>query len=466
MKKMIGALCCVLLSLSLFADIKVSDVKVFSGYPWHEVAIGYTITGTADETFGLQISATDNVSGNSYECKTLDGVSLTEGNHIVKWNASADGAKFKSSSVVFTVKVGKLQYCVVDLSGGTMATSYPVTELIDVPCGGWTDEYKTTKLVLRRIEAGSFIMGDDQANEVHRVTLTCPFYMGVFEVTQKQWSLVMGTVPWSSTRYGKGEDYPAHYISYDMIRGNVKGALWPISSEVDLDSFMGKLQLKTGLVFDLPTAAQWEYACRAGSTTTYYWGNVIHGDFAWYSSNSNGKAHPVGTKTPNAWGLYDMSGNMWERCRDWAGSLVYGMDPQGVYFDVGREDRGGSFDNPEGSLVSSLRHSQSPEVPDDDFGFRVSRTLVANCSVVFNATGGAVGMASRVINCGTPLGVLETPVREGFEFLGWYTAETGGTRFDESAIVRGDLTLYARWVPIDETELYCVVDLSGGDKRD
>ena len=143
-------------------------------------------------------------------------------------------------------------YMVVDLSAGSNATSYPVSYLAEPPKEGFnTDEYKTAKLVLRRIKSGSFKMGEDGGD----VTLTNPFYCGIFQVTQKQYMLVMGTNPSKYT----GDKRPVECVSYDMIRGKSNGALWPLCSAVDV-SFMGKLRARTGLDFDLPTEAQWEFA--------------------------------------------------------------------------------------------------------------------------------------------------------------------------------------------------------------
>ena len=228
-------------------------------------------------------------------------------------------------------KTGGL-YCVIDLSGGPYAAEWPVSSLSTMPMGRWPDAYKTTKLVLRRIEAGTFIMGDTD-DESHRVTLTKPFYMGVFEVTQRQWKLVMGTSLGASSFSGRGDTFPAYRVSYDDIRGSSLGSQWPVSSDVDASSFLGQLREKTGLDFDLPTEAQWEYACRAGTETVYYWGNEMDHDYAWYGEFFGGDAttHPVGMKRPNTWGLYDMSGNVWEWCRDWEDSYAkeYGVDPKG-----------------------------------------------------------------------------------------------------------------------------------------
>ena len=397
MKKIVSILFAFIL-FSLFAEIHISDVKVFSGFPWQEVVIGYTITGTTNIPVCVTLSATDRLNDNqTYKAKenSLVGAETTPGCHVMRWNASADGVKFKSDQVIFTVCVEDPLYYVIDLSGGVNATSYPVTGMNAIPNGRWTDEYKTTKLVLRRIEAGSFIRGSDQANEAHRVTLTHPFYIGVFEVTQKQWELVKGTSP-SRGYYGKGKGntYPVYDVSYDMIRGASKGAKWPNSSEVDGTSFIGILQTKTGLSFDLPTVAQWEYSCRAGSVTKYYWGDSGSDDFAWHYGNSEVKAmgfllqvpHPVGTKKPNDWGLYDMSGNAEEWCLDWASrDNIYGVDPKGEPSGSYRVLRGGSaktdISNCESGATNGHWAPSSTGTSDGSansqayFGFRISKSL-------------------------------------------------------------------------------------------
>lgn len=302
------------------------------------------------------------VSGTGHEKSDFDTNSATElgiatseteaGYGLLKLEAK--GAKHDSSTALERVVVeGKTvkildindaRYMVIDLSGGSSATSYPVSYLNAAPSNGFTNTpYRTTKLVLRRIEAGSFILGSDQVNNAHKVTLTKPFYMGVFEVTQKQYSLIMGSNP--SSGYGVGDGYPVYNVSYNILRGTSSGAKWPASSAVDSSSFIGKLRSRTSLNFDLPTEAQWEYAYRAGTTTTYYWGNSINGDYVWYSSNSGSTTHPVGTKKPNGWGLYDMSGNVVEWCLDWYGaSVTYGTDPKGPSSGSARVLRGGAFD--------------------------------------------------------------------------------------------------------------------------
>ena len=232
-------------------------------------------------------------------------------------------------------------YCVIDLSAGPNAVTYPVAYLDSEPEGGFnTEEYKTTKLVLKYIPAGTFIMGEDQTKESHRVTLTKPFYMALFETTQKQWDKVM----YYNGSSFKNPTSPVECVTYSKIRGSFLGNEWPESNAVDSSSFLGKLRQKTGMDFDLPTEAQWEYACRAGTTTVYSYGNDLDGDYMWYGFNSNTRTHEVGTKKPNPWGLYDMHGNVWEWCLDWSNELTYGTDPKGTSIEKEyRVQRGGAW---------------------------------------------------------------------------------------------------------------------------
>ena len=377
-----------IMAVSTFAATPtITGVTAQQRYPWNgKVDISYTVTGDiAAEAkqravfTSLKVTAIDKVSNNTYTATQLSGdTALTAGTHKFVWDLDAEGLTFKSADVVFKVscETTPATYCVIDLSAGANATSYPVTYLAAPPSGGFNvDAYKTTKLVLKRLEAGTFIMGDDQTDESHRVTLTKPFFCGLFEVTQKQYELVTGSNPCSSTSYGKGNTYPVHYVSYNMIRGTSDGAKWPSSSAVDSSSFMGKLRARTGLDFDLPTEAQWEYACRAGTTTTYYWGNSMDGNYAWYADNSSSKTHPVGGKTANAWGLYDMSGNVWEWCLDWSGTLAYGTDPKGSSSGSSRVRRGCCWGSNASRCTSSGRGDRNPSDVSGDIGFRLVRTL-------------------------------------------------------------------------------------------
>ena len=249
-------------------------------------------------------------------------------------------------------------YCVIDLSGGRNAAAFPVSYLDEVPTGGWTDEYKTSKLVLRRIEPGSFMMCGS-----YHVTLTKPYYIGVFEVTRKQYELVMGDVP----GYSPGDMRPVDGIEYFMLRGStLDGADWPASSMVYSESFMGILRAKTGMSgFDLPTEAQWEYSCRAGTTSLFNNGGSSENDLKllgrYLGNHQDGKGGytgmtTVGSYLPNAWGLYDMHGNAWEWCLDRYGDLSDGaVDPAGPEMGSARVLRGGSANFAPEYCTSSYR---------------------------------------------------------------------------------------------------------------
>jgi formylglycine-generating enzyme required for sulfatase activity len=210
------------------------------------------------------------------------------------------------------------------------------------------------------IRSGSFSMGE--GDEKHQVTLTKPFYMGKYEVTQEQWQAVMGSNPSNN----KGAKQPVETVSWD-----------------DCQQFVAKLNEKlAGMKASLPTEAQWEYACRAGSATKFCYGDDESGlsDYAWFTSNSGNTTHPVGAKKPNAWGLYDMHGNVWEWCNDWYGPYLTNAqeDPQGPASGTHRVLRGGSFGDGPAGLTSSRRSYYTPDCRYNSLGCRV--VLVAGGS--------------------------------------------------------------------------------------
>lgn len=276
-------------------------------------------------------------------------------------------------------------YCVIDLSEGANATNYPLTYLDAEPRNGWSDEYKTEKLVLRLIEPGTFVMGHlaESNNKPHDVTLTKPYYIGVFEITQMQYELVTGGDHYEEfQRRDSLGTKPVAKISYDLIRGRSEDSKW-LNSQDDIptaSSFIGKLRTRTGMDFDLPTEAQWEYACRAGTTTKYYWGNSMDEDYAWFYPEEC--THPVGEKKPNSWGLYDMSGNVAEWCLDKYSSMdEYSSLTPGTY----RVFRGGSYRNIDRHCTSSFRSCSDPSMGFkltnfDIFilGFRIAVVLSSN----------------------------------------------------------------------------------------
>jgi formylglycine-generating enzyme required for sulfatase activity len=296
------------------------------------------------------------------------------------------------------------EYLVIDLAGGADATNYPLSTLAGVPSGGWTEEHRTTELVLRRIRAGTFMMGSPTGElgrgsdeTQHQVTLTQDFYIGVFEVTQEQWYRVMGTWPSYFTNNAYRASRPVEAMAYNDFRGSSAGAGWPGSTAVDAESFMGRLRQKTGLpTLDLPTESQWEYACRAGTTTALNSGKNLtstpsdpnmdevgryhyNGGSTWPKGGDTtvGTAR-VGSYQANGWGLYDMHGNVWEWCLDRYASSYPGtvVDPVGAASGSYRVGRGGSWFNYAQGCRSADRRADTPsDRGSSSGGFRVARTL-------------------------------------------------------------------------------------------
>ena len=228
----------------------------------------------------------------------------------------------------------------------------------------WTDPVTGMEFVW--IPAGWFLMGcvsgehcGGDEKPVHTVTLD-GFWMGKYEVTQAQWQKVMRSNP---SRF-KGEDRP------------VEGVSW-----YDAQEFIKNLDSQTGnATFRLPTEAEWEYAARAATTTAYSFGNEMNSldNSAWYNSNSGGQTHPVGQKQPNAWGLYDMHGNVWEWCQDWYDSDYYTNspreNPQGPASGSFRVLRGGDWGDGAGDCRSAYRGDRRPGDRGVNIGFRLLRT--------------------------------------------------------------------------------------------
>jgi formylglycine-generating enzyme required for sulfatase activity/tRNA A-37 threonylcarbamoyl transferase component Bud32 len=216
-------------------------------------------------------------------------------------------------------------------------------------------------LELKLLPAGVFTMGSSERDETpHQIILTRPFYLGVYEVTQEQYQRVMGKNP----------------SEYNGARHPVEQVSWEEAAE-----FCRKLSAlpeeeAAGRVYRLPTEAEWEYACRAGSTTEFCFGDndAQLGDHAWFRLNSVSGTHPVGEKKPNGWGLYDMHGNVWEWCNDWYGDYpkVMASDPVGPRGGSFRVERGGSWGSEAANCRSADRIRGDPLRRDSDRGFRVA----------------------------------------------------------------------------------------------
>ena len=360
---------------SAYAAVNVTGVKAVQRYPWNGlVDIDYTVV-CDDATADVYVfpEGTDNDTGALLQMRTLTGEgangAVKAGTHRMTWNAAKDMPNYHTPN--FSVKVtairGAAPYIVIDLSRGADAFNYPVRFSLIGP-DLTNDTCRTTELWLRIILPGTFTMGspetelghnwnsDSNGEDLHQVTITKPFYLGVFEVTQKQYTLVMGSNPSSY----KGNTRPVEYVSYNMLRGSSLGTNWPAHNQVDADSFFGKIRARTSLTLDLPTEAMWEFACRAGTTTALNNGKDLT-DTAqcaemaevgryWYNTNDGKGGYSqhtkVGSYAPNAWGLYDMHGNVAELCLDWwqknLGTSTV-TDPKGATSGSYRLVRGGCW---------------------------------------------------------------------------------------------------------------------------
>jgi formylglycine-generating enzyme required for sulfatase activity len=223
------------------------------------------------------------------------------------------------------------------------------------------------------IPAGTFQMGQAGVDEpVHQVTVSA-FQMGRYEITKAQYPAVMGENP---SRFKGDTQRPVETVSWEdaVTFCNKLSEAAGLQSCYDLSTWACDFT-KNG--YRLPTEAEWEYACRAGTTTNYYTGDS-ESDLAkagWYLGNSGNTTHAVGGKQANALGLYDMHGNVWEWCSDWYGrySSANATDPQGPSSGSSRVERGGSWGSSGNCCLSAYRRSLSPDGRSDGIGFRVVR---------------------------------------------------------------------------------------------
>jgi formylglycine-generating enzyme required for sulfatase activity len=228
------------------------------------------------------------------------------------------------------------------------------------------------------IPAGRFRMGSPDHQESpsdnepqHWVMITHPFYIGKYEVTQEQWEKLMGKNP--STL--KGPKYPVEHVNWNDCQQFLKKL-----NEIELRTSIfpnGHEGAERTGSFRLPTEAEWEWACRAGTRTWFCFGDSVAslGEFAWYRGNSGDITHRVGEKKPNAWGLYDLHGNVWEWCEDWYGeygsSWVAQRNPNGPDIGQCRTMRGGSLSGFPVQCRSDWRRGCDPAFAPAGCGLRI-----------------------------------------------------------------------------------------------
>ena len=253
----------------------------------------------------------------------------------------------------------------IDVTAGqtTNAGTIEVDQMIDY--------INSLDMTFKFISAGTFTMGsptDELGRETeetqHEVTLTQSFYMQSTEVTQTQWVAVMGSNP---SYFSGCSDCPVEWVSWD-----------------DVQTFITELNTWGEGTYRLPTEAEWEYSARAGTTTAFANGDITVTDcsydpnldvMGWYCYNSNDSTQSIAQKNPNAWGLYDMHGNVWEWCQDWYGTYPSSSvtDPTGPTSGSRRVIRGGSWIHNAYTCRSSHRAPDNPDYRDKHLGFRLLR---------------------------------------------------------------------------------------------
>lgn len=391
----------------------ISEVVARQRWPWErKVDIDFHLTkpvgASADQVVRIGVVASNDTREVAVSSDSLRGTAvLPDGYRRIVWDPTLDHPNKSFPQLKFYLSVISTnvepEYLVINLDDGDIEykDEYFAEEVN-------ADLYKTEKMAFRYIPPGTFAMGTEGSGK--ETTLTKGFYMGVFEVTQEQWRRVKGGDP-ASRFTAEQKMRPKETVAYNDIRGTSAGTNWPASSEVDDTSFLGMLRNHTQMnELDLPTEAQWEYACRAG-TTTYYsdgeaaapadgvsWNtgesntfmNVLgrykyNGGFIWNGSAwaepagtvgpTNGTAI-VGSYQPNPWGLYDVHGNVWEWCLDWhTGTLAGGTDPKGAAAGSSRVRRGGSWNGAASYCRSAYRGNSAPSTRGNNIGFRLVRTL-------------------------------------------------------------------------------------------
>lgn len=272
-------------------SVSAENVEVTSLSPWG-VSVAYDVPQniTNDSQYVAQLSFQGYIPTLNDDQCVIGDVSSKAGRKRLSWNLAKLGYSLTNNISVSLVK-RKQRYCVVDLSSGPDSVRYGVAYYDEEPSGGWGASCWSDKIVLRRIEPGEYMFsgsGSVDDKGLVLVRLTKPFYFAIHCITYRQYDLVMGS----------DHQLTDPYIccKYEDIRGDEKGVSWPTNSAVDATSFMGRLRLKTGMGFDLPTEAQWEYAYRAGSETGLMpepnaWGiyqaNHGNGDYGYYDGMPN-----------------------------------------------------------------------------------------------------------------------------------------------------------------------------------
>ena len=341
---------------------------------------GSTITVDNDNQ-PIKISATKN--------RTLE-VLYKNGTSIESFTKELDLKKGDTRVVKVTLLDGGVvidgQPVVANQSENQKRVSSPTTHLFGSDSAGEEREL-VPGIRFHCCPPGRFIMGSrgdengrDPDEDQVPVVLNSGFWLGETEVTQGQWKKVMQTSPWNGKeRVKEGDDFAASYISQSDGELDTDSATEFCRRLTEQEQKAGRLP--SDWKYTLPTEAQWEYACRAGTTTTYSFGDdeVLMNDYIWADGYAKTEKYPqnVGAKKPNAWGLKDMHGNVWEWCEDWyREQLPGGIDPSGAVHGPGRVFRGGGWNYSAWDCRSASRHWAAPDFRNDDVGFRIAAVRI------------------------------------------------------------------------------------------
>ena len=328
-------------ALAATADPSVSVDSVVQDPETHVVTVSYTLSGES-AAVTAEMLVNGSAVGSSHVAGEINK-KVGTGPRTFTWSPERDVADVSgtdSLSVELKVWTGSNPppYMSVELLPPYAIGYYSSTNALDK--GGLSDEFKTTRLLMRLVPAKNVTWwmgapsgeaGQTSANAEfrHKVKLTSNYYLGVFPVTQKQYSVAYtNAAPFNyknNATYPSRMLFPAEGIKYVDLRGPTETYNWPATGrgEVASGSFLGMLRTNTGVDFDLPTDAEWEYACRAGtaealsSGKSYTEANLS--ELGWFKTTADppSSPRPVGLKMPNPWGFYDMHGNVYEWCLDW-----------------------------------------------------------------------------------------------------------------------------------------------------
>ena len=374
MKRLLSLLLSGIAGLPVFGELGV-DVAVVPQAPWNRmVDIWVTLSGAADST-EYKVRLVAHYTGcpaDGLEARALqtEPVITGSGRHRLVWDLGKDAPGLVADDFAVTAEVTPFAatdalYRVIDLSGGPEATSYPSRYAFAAPDLS-DDTCRTTELWLKRVPAGTFTMGSGTGSgasiAAHTVRLTKAFYMAIFPTTQAQWAQVMGDWPSFFENADCRAVRPVESVSFARIRGH--NGWYDSKASVGTDTFVGRLRAKsTWAGLELPSNAQWEYVCRAGTTGRFYFDgeekDVVRYARTTLSNSATDDRNQdltkgtskVGSYPANPWGFYDFYGNVCQLVPDGAKSANW----SGMTFPDLTEDPRWAFDEDKGVVFSGIR---------------------------------------------------------------------------------------------------------------